>query len=332
VSVLTFTLDFGRRAWECGCVPRPLRIEYAGAIYHVMNRGDHRDDIFGDDEDRQRFLSTLGQACQKTEWQVHAYCLMRNHFHLVIETPQPNLVAGMKWLLGVYTKRYNIRHKLCGHLFAGRYKALHVDGSGTGYLRTVCDYVHLNPVRARLVKAKAPLESFEWSSYGAYIGAPGWRPEWLRVDRLLGEHRIPRDNIAGRREFAAQMEERRQQETETDYRHVRRGWCFGDEEFRKELTAAAFGRAGPSHHSARRHETQEAKAEAIVKEGLKQIGWSEGDLASRPKGAKGKVAVARRLRKETTMSLKWIATRLEMGTWTYVSNLVNTKHKTQKEY
>ena len=98
-------------------MPRPLRIEYPGAIYHVMNRGDHREDIFRDDDDRQRFVCALGESCGKTEWQVHAYCLMRNHFHLVIETPHPNLVVGMKWLLGVYTKRFNIRHKLCGHVF-----------------------------------------------------------------------------------------------------------------------------------------------------------------------------------------------------------------------
>jgi len=129
-------------------MPRKLRLEYAGAIYHVVNRGDRREDIFKDDLDRRQFLSTLQEACQKTEWQVHAYCLMRNHFHLVMETPQANVVAGMKWLLGVYTKRFNIRHKFRGHVFAGRYKALMVDGSGDGYFKTVCDYVHFNPVRA----------------------------------------------------------------------------------------------------------------------------------------------------------------------------------------
>ena len=157
-------------------MPRQLRLEYPGAIYHVLNRGDRREDIFEDDQDRERFLATLAQACRKTEWQVHAWCLMGNHFHLVVETPQPNLVAGMKWLLGVYTKRFNIRHKLCGHLFAGRYKALHVDGSGSGYLRTVSDYVHLNPVRAQLIKPGAPLEDFRWSSYGQYLKSPGQRP------------------------------------------------------------------------------------------------------------------------------------------------------------
>src|SRR6266404_667435 len=100
---------------------RKLRIQYAGAIYHVMNRGDRSDPIFEGDQDRHRLLEALGQACEKTGWQVHAYCLMSNHFHLVIETPQPNLVAGMKWLLGTYTSRYNRRHKEFGHLFSGRY-------------------------------------------------------------------------------------------------------------------------------------------------------------------------------------------------------------------
>jgi REP-associated tyrosine transposase len=123
-------------------MPRQLRIEYPRAIYHLINRGDRREAIFLDDADRRRFLETLGEACLKTDWQVYAYCLMLNHFYLVVETPQANLVAGMKWFLGTYTVRFNRRHKLSGHLFSGRYKSLIVDGSQNGYLRTVCDYVH----------------------------------------------------------------------------------------------------------------------------------------------------------------------------------------------
>src|SRR5436853_4176526 len=146
-------------------MPRKLRIQYPGAIYHVMNRGDRREPIFVDDRDRVRFLDTLGEACLKTGWQVHAYCLMRNHFHVVIETPQPNLVTGMRWFLSTYTSRYNRRHKEFGHLFSGRYKALIVDSSGTGYLKTACDYVHLNAARARLLGSEAKLEHFVWSSY-----------------------------------------------------------------------------------------------------------------------------------------------------------------------
>jgi REP element-mobilizing transposase RayT len=130
-------------------MPRQLRIQYPGAIYHVMSRGNRREKIFLDDVDRQDFLKTLAETCQKTGFLVHAYCLMPNHFHLVLETPEANLVSGMAWLLGTYTTRFNHRHQLSGHLFSGRYKALIVDGMGTGYLKTVCDYVHLNPVDAK---------------------------------------------------------------------------------------------------------------------------------------------------------------------------------------
>src|SRR6266852_5938423 len=104
-------------------MPRKLRVQYPGAIYHLMNRGDRRQNIFADDQDRHRFLKTLGEACEKTGWQVHAYCLMSNHFHLVLETPQPNLALGMKWLLGTYTQRFNRRDRHWGHPFGVRYNA-----------------------------------------------------------------------------------------------------------------------------------------------------------------------------------------------------------------
>src|SRR4051812_14021953 len=274
-------------------MPRPLRVEYPGAIYHVMNRGDRRQDIFRDVHDRQRFLATLTEACGKTEWQIHAYCLMRNHFHLVVETPQPNLVAGMKWLLGVYTKRFNIRHKTCGHLFAGRYKAQPVDNSGNGYLLTVCDYVHLNPFRAKLIKPGQPIESFPWSSYGKYLNAPKQRPEWLRVDRLLGEHGIAKDTPSGRREFAARMEERRARENPGECKQLRRGWFVGNEEFRKELLQAAVGKTGIKYDAARRQETIAQKADRIVMEELKRLALQESDLLQRRKGNVEKVRIAR---------------------------------------
>src|SRR3990170_2134177 len=175
---------------------RKLRVQYPGAIYHLMNRGDRRGPIFKDDEDHRRFLENPGQCCAKTGWQGHAFCLMANHFHLVVETPQPNLVAGMKWFLGTYTSRFNRRHKLFGHLFSGRYKSLIVDGSGDGYLRTVCDYVHLNPVRAKLLNDEQSLSAYRWSSYPHYLETPSRRPDWLRVGRLFGEWAIAKDSAA----------------------------------------------------------------------------------------------------------------------------------------
>ena len=299
---------------------RKLRVEYEGAIYHVMNRGDRREPIFRDDQDRLLFMKTLEEACRRTDWRVPAWCLMLNHFHLVIETPKANLVAGMKWFLGTYTGRFNRKHKLFGHLFSGRYKALIVDGSGSGYLRTVCDYVHLNPVRAKLLRPEQKLRAYRWSSYGEYLKRPGQRVKWLSVDRLLGEMRIPKDSKAGRQEFERVMESRRESEQDEQWKAVRRGWCLGDKAFRKDLLAQMSERAGSSHYGEELRESAEEKAQRIVAEEMKRLRWSEADLELTRKGDRRKVKIARRLRQETTMTLKWIAERLKMGTWTHVTN------------
>ena len=152
-----------------------LRVEYPAAIYHVTNRGDRHEPIFRDDADRVRFLQTLGETFLKTAWHVHALCLMPNLFHLVLETPRANLVPGMKWFLGTYTSRFNRRHRLFAHLFSGRYKALIVDSSGTGYLRSVCDYVHLHPARAKLVNPAQALRDYACSSFPEYLKPPAKR-------------------------------------------------------------------------------------------------------------------------------------------------------------
>jgi REP element-mobilizing transposase RayT len=294
-------------------VARKLRVQYPGAIYHVMNRGDRREPIFKDDVDRIRFLETLAEACVKTEWQVHAYCLMPNHFHLVVETPQANLVAGMKWFLGTFTSRFNRRHRLFGHLFSGRYKSLVVDGSGDGYLRTVCDYVHLNPARARLLTPEQPLAGYQWSSYPAYLMAPAKRPGWLRVDRLLGELGIGRDDAAGRRRFAAAMEGRRSRDEPGEWTAVRKGWFLGAAGLKERLLEQMGTAMGPHHAGAEKRETDDQKAERIVASELRKRHWTEQDLRQRRKTDTAKVKVALRLRRETVMTLDWIAERLHMG-------------------
>jgi REP element-mobilizing transposase RayT len=298
---------------------RQLRVQYPGAIYHVMNRGNRREPIFLDERDRELFLETLGEACAKTDCQVHAWCLLRNHFHLVIETPKANLVAGMKWFLGTYTSRFNRRHKLFGHLFSGRYKALMVDGRN-GYLKTVCDYAHLNPVRAKLLKPKARLSDYRWSSYGEYLKAAGKRPAWLRVDRLLGEWGIPKDSVAGRARFEEAMESRRTEAL--DFKPIRRGWCYGSPEFRQELLAAVGESCGSQVRGEERRESDEAKAERLLGAELERRHWSVADLSQCRKGDSEKVAIARRLRTETTMSWKWIAQNLIMGSAQYAANCV----------
>jgi len=301
---------------------RKLRVEYPGAIYHVMNRGDRREPIFRDDADRRRFEETLAEAWTKTRWQVHAYVLMPNHFHLVVETPEPNLVAGMKWFLGTYTARFNRRHKIFGHLFSGRYKSVLVDGSGNGYLKTVCDYVHLNPARANLVNPEEPLRSFVWSSWPAYLLGPSKRPPWLRVDRLLGECGIPMDSAAGRHRLEQALEDRRRAEAGDAFSAVRRGWCLGGEDFRKELLAQMSERIGAEHYGPERAESDVEKAERIMAAELKRRGWAEEQLRERPKGDAIKVKLAQRLRSETVQTVEWLAKRLHLGSRAYANHLL----------
>jgi putative transposase len=316
-------VDEWARFKKIGGMARKLRVEYAGAIYHVMNRGDRREPIFKDDQDRHCFLSTLGEACDKTKWQIHAWCLMPNHFHLVVETPRVNLVAGMKWLLATYTSRFNRRHKVFGHLFSGRYKSLIVDGSGNGYLKTVCDYVHLNPARAKLLRPERPLDSYRWSSMKFYLQLPRKRPGWLRVDRLLGEHGVPRDSKEGRREFGRRMELRRIAEDDPkQLKALRRGWCLGSDGFRRELLGQISERMGEHHYGEERGQSEAEQAERVVQEGLRKLDWSERDLERRAKGDAEKVKLALQLRAETTATVKWIAQRLKMGTSTYVNHLL----------
>jgi REP element-mobilizing transposase RayT len=289
-----------------------------------MNRGNRKEIIFRDDLDRQRFLETLGNACLKTGWQVHAYCLMPNHFHLVLETPQANLVEGMKWLLTTYAIRFNLRHHQTGHLLGGRYKSQVVDGSGNGYFKTVCDYIHLNPARARLLTPKNPLSQYPWSSWPAYLLPAGHRPAWLRVDRLLGEYRVQNDSAASRQLLETSLEERRAAEQYEDYTALRSGWCVGSTTF-KESLATLLKTAGPQHFGPERGINQAAHAEGIVADELQRRGWTDDDLAKRLKGDPEKIAIAQRLRRETVMTVAWVAQRLRMGRPNYLNFLLHRK-------
>ena len=295
-------------------MPRKLRVEYPGAMYHVMSRGDRREDIFLDDVDRQDFLKTLAEACQKTGWQVHAYCLMRNHYHLVLETPNANLVAGMAWLQSTYTIRLNHRHQLFGHVFSGRYKAQLVEGSGNGYLRTACDYVHLNPVRAGMLRAEERLLAYPWSSFGRTwprrsTGRPGfgWTGCWASTASSRTRRRAGSSSSGGWKRGGWRRRIRRPSrcfgEAGVWAARASGGRCCGEME----------GKLG-EHHSGELHrESAEAKAERIIAEELQRLGWQEADLGVRRKNDAGKLALAARLRRETTLSTKAIAARVHLG-------------------
>ncbi len=158
---------------------RPLRLEFAGALYHVTSRGDRQEDIYDDDDDRQLFLSVMASVCESCNWICHAYCLMSNHYHLLVETPDANLSRGMRQLNGVYTQTFNRRHGRVGHVFQGRYKAILVDREN--YLLELSRYIALNPVRAGMV---ASAKDWPWSSYRATIGQTK-KPDYLNTEWLL---------------------------------------------------------------------------------------------------------------------------------------------------
>lgn len=159
---------------------RPLRIEYPDALYHVTSRGNARNDIFHSDSDRETFLKIFSGVVHRFNWLCHAYCLMDNHYHLLIETPDGNLSKGMRQLNGVYTQRYNWLHQKTGHVFQGRYKAILVEKDS--YLLELCRYVVLNPVRTRM---KEKPEQWVWSSYRFTAGMKN-PPDYLTTDWILG--------------------------------------------------------------------------------------------------------------------------------------------------
>jgi putative transposase len=180
---------------------RPLRIEYPGAVYHITSRGDRREPIAVDDADRSEFFIVANQAFERFDAHAFAYCLMGNHYHLVVRTQQANLSRLMRHINGVYTQYFNRRHQLVGHLFQGRFKAILVDSDS--YLLEVCRYVDLNPVRANMVKRP---KDYAWSSYRALSGATD-APAWLdfaSVYAQLGPSKSPRDAAQKYAEFVAQ--------------------------------------------------------------------------------------------------------------------------------
>jgi len=160
---------------------RPLRIEFDGAVYHLTSRGNGGDTVFRTDLDRKSFLDTLSHVTQGFNWVCHAYCLMGNHYHLLVETPDGNLSTGMRQLNGVFTQSFNKRHKRSGHVFQGRFKSIVIEKES--HLLEVCRYVVLNPVRAGIVKKP---ENWRWSSYGATVGLVDV-PSCLTTDWVLGQ-------------------------------------------------------------------------------------------------------------------------------------------------
>ena len=297
-----------------------------------MARGDGGKTIFEDDTDRLGFLDRLGKVCGSHGWRIHAWVLMGNHFHLLVETPEANLVSGMKLLLGGFGQAWNRRRKRRGHVFQGRYKSVPVSGESEDafYFRMVADYIHLNPARAGLAGGKrGSLVDYRWSSLRSY--ANGKPPEWLEIDRVLKAFELARDG-RGRRAYVAWLEARATQGGEVNpeaTKALKRGWYLGQPTFRDRLLemldSAKNIRAKGSQAGAILKDHGEAEAERLVGSALQLLGIADdrSELSRLKKGDPRKVIVAMLLRKRTTVGNAWIAERLEMGHSSSVSRTVS---------
>lgn len=201
---------------------RPLRIQYPGAVYHVMNRGGARQKIFLEKEDYEAFLKTIGEIHERWGIEIFAYCLMGNHYHICLRTPEGNLSRVMRHLDGLYTQRFNRIHRRDGALLRGRYKSIVVDKDT--YLAQVVRYIHLNPLEAGLVREP---DRYEWSSHWLYL-KPKQAPKWLRIEEVMSEF----GSVAAFHGFVLEGNE---QALEEFYKKARQSPVLGGEDFRERV-------------------------------------------------------------------------------------------------
>jgi REP element-mobilizing transposase RayT len=297
-----------------------------------MARGDGGKIVFEADDDRKAFLFRLGQVCASHGWRVHAWVLMGNHFHLLLETPEPNLVTGMKFLLGTFSQGWNARRSRRGHVFQGRYKSVPVSAAVESpyYFRIAADYIHLNPARAGLAGGdRGKLVSYKWSSLPCYVSGKG--PDWLVIDRVLGAFELAEDG-RGRRAYVAWLEARAANaKGEIDAvatKALRRGWYLGEPTFADKLRALVGCRPDRKVEgrdvTARAHD--EASAEGLAQQALEILGLPTDSvmLANLRKGDPKKILVAAIIRKHTSVGNRWLADRLVMGHTAGVSRLLGS--------
>lgn len=300
---------------------RKPRLEFEGGIYHVINRGNFRKDIFSDESAAGAFEKALFEACGKCRWIVHAYVVMGNHFHLAIETPEANLVSGMAWLQGTFANRFNRVHGESGHVFQSRYKSILVE-EGRPLLGLV-NYIHLNPVRAG-IKGVRDLEDFAFSSYPKFFKKSP--PDCLCRSRFLGSLEFP-DSNCGMRKYAEYLETVEEGDPAKYGELAKRycsGWALASAEYRKEIKLLyAEIPEVESWQGGDVRELREGKWESELEKHLKRTGKTTQDVLADAKSSVWKVRIARELRRSTTATNPWIAKSLAMGHPSRVSNLVN---------
>ena len=333
-------------------MPRQVRIEFPGAMYHVMARGDRREPIVTDDQDRKTFVRTLGEACERAGFRVHAYVLMSNHYHLLLETPQGNLARGMGWLQNAFTRRINTRHRLWGHVFGGRYKSILVEPGNCFW--ALLDYIHLNPVRAGMISETEGMEQYRWSSLQDYLSPSAARHKWLETKTAFSVVGC-QDTAAGRKAFLETLESRVDWKNPAKagavysegegrpqlavHSELRRGWFFGSQEFREKLLQLGSGKLkqraackADGYHGADLRDHGENQAHRLIQAGLQHFQITLADLQDCPKNDPRKALLAEIIQSETTIRLDWISSQLRMGSRAWCCHQIKiSRHKMSKD-
>ena len=302
-------------------MPRSLRFEYADALYHVLNRGNYRNWIFVEEGSKHSFRKCLFEACESAGWILHAYCIMGNHYHLALETPEPNLSVGMKWLQGVFATRYNRFRRERGALFEGRFKSILLERD---HLTALCSYIHLNPVRAGVYDLHG-LRDYPYSSYWN-LRNPRSRPSFMDLSTALEGAGGLSDTAYGRRkyeEYLAWLSSDDAAKMDLKFDRMSRGWALGTKEFKKAVVEDECRRKAKLFIGEKDHaEVRELQWEECLQSCLQVLGKGPMEAQSDLKSADWKVAIAALLKKRHLCANGWLSDRLNMGADSAVSRNV----------
>lgn len=292
---------------------RSLRIEYPGAVYHVLNRGNYRKAVFGTEAAKEAFEACLFVACARYRWRLYAYCTLGNHYHFAVETLEANLSVGMQWLQSTFANRFNRAHQAHGHLFQGRFKSLIVERDA--YLGPLIHYIHLNPWRARLARDAKP-EAYRWSTLW-YLHHKRTRSDFMDLGLGLYYAGGLADTPRGRRRYNAYLawlKEDDQAKRQLQLALMNRGWALGCREFKEQLIER-YAPVGERHGWGGRdfQEANRIRWETLVKAYMKALGRTEDEGRTHRKTAPWKVMIAHLMKERTSVGTIWLSERLNMG-------------------
>ena len=307
---------------------RKLRIVFPDAVYHVLNRGNYRRDLFLSAGEAGAFVKALEEAAEIYGWRIHAYAVMRNHYHVALRTPQPNITEGMHWLQTTFATRFNRLHGERGHLFQGRYQSLLVEDDAA--LARLVNYIHLNPARAGIVSPEQ-VAAFRWSSLGRFVREARF-PQleagpWLRAMGLADTPEAWAEYVERLRQLALDPEEQER----LGFAAMSRGWAIGTDAWRKAVAQDhAHLAINPGLGAAEARELREAAWAARLAELLRESGRTRDEAVRQAKSAPWKITLAEKLRRDTGAAITWIARELHMGSPNTVRGYLSIKKRAIK--